>query len=192
MPKDNPTGCYQTSFELPQSWDQASFTRVVFEGVNSAFYVWCNGVWVGYSQDSRLAAEFDLTPHLTTGTNTLSVMVLRWCDGSYMEGQDMWWMSGIFRSVRLMNKPIEHIKDVRVTPNLDHSYQEGELEIEVQTTRGQGLQVRTVLFDDQNEVVAQVTPVGTRPIDEKGGYDDRCHVSLPVSQPKKWLSLIHI
>ena len=85
-----------------------------------------------------------------------------------------------------MNKPIEHIKAVRVTPNLDHSYQEGELEIEVQTTRGQGLQVRTVLFDDQNEVVAQVTPVGTRPIDEKGGYDDRCHVSLPVSQPKKW------
>lgn len=186
VPKDNPTGCYQTSFQLPQSWDQASFTRVVFEGVNSAFYVWCNGVWVGYSQDSRLAAEFDLTPHLTTGTNTLSVMVLRWCDGSYMEGQDMWWMSGIFRSVRLMNKPLEHIKDVRVTPNLDHSYQEGGLEIEVQTTRGQGLQVRTVLFDDQNEVVAQVTPVGTRPIDEKGGYDDRCHVSLPVSQPKKW------
>ncbi|MFA0231334.1 sugar-binding domain-containing protein, partial [Vibrio sp. 10N.261.45.A7] len=119
VPKENPTGCYQTTFELPENWEQESQTRVIFDGVNSAFYVWCNGEFVGYSQDSRLAAEFDLSPYLIEGNNTLSVKVLRWCDGSYMEGQDMWWMSGIFRSVRLLNKPVRHIKDVKVTPDLD-------------------------------------------------------------------------
>ncbi|MEM8266939.1 hypothetical protein Q4S26_23110, partial [Morganella morganii] len=65
-------------------------TRVIFDGVNSAFYLWCNGHWVGYSQDSRLPAEFDLSPWLQPGENRLAVMVLRWCDGSYLEDQDMW------------------------------------------------------------------------------------------------------
>ncbi len=71
-------------------------TRIIFDGVSSAFYLWCNGQWVGYSQDSRLPAEFDLTPYLQAGSNRIAVLVLRWSDGSYLEDQDMWRMSGIF------------------------------------------------------------------------------------------------
>lgn len=186
VPKDNPTGCYQTIFNLPEEWVDESQTRVVFDGVNSAFYVWCNGAFVGYSQDSRLAAEYDLSPYLTAGNNTLSVQVLRWCDGSYMEGQDMWWMSGIFRSVRLLNKPVQHIKDVRITPELDADYQDGTLSIEVDTANGGGLQIKTALFDGECEVASQTQPVGTAPIDEKGGYEERCLATMAVSQPKKW------
>ncbi|MFA0070238.1 sugar-binding domain-containing protein, partial [Vibrio breoganii] len=79
--------------------------RLTFDGVNSAFHLWCNGKWVGYSQDSRLPAEFDLSEYLQAGENTLAVMVLRWSDGSYLEDQDMWWLSGIFRDVTLLRKP---------------------------------------------------------------------------------------
>ena len=186
VPKENPTGCYQTTFELPENWEQESQTRVIFDGVNSAFYVWCNGEFVGYSQDSRLAAEFDLTPYLTEGNNTLSVKVLRWCDGSYMEGQDMWWMSGIFRSVRLLNKPVRHIKDVKVTPDLDAAYRDGELKINVDTMNGDGLSVKTSLYDGEKEIASNVTEVGTAPVDEKGGYSERCFATLKTNNPKKW------
>ncbi|USD43208.1 beta-galactosidase [Vibrio sp. SCSIO 43135] len=186
VPQDNPTGCYQTTFELPEQWQTESQTRIVFDGVNSAFYVWCNGALVGYSQDSRLAAEFDLSPYLKAGENTLSVKVLRWCDGSYMEGQDMWWMSGIFRSVQLLNKPVQHIKDVRVTPELDADYHNGELRIDVDTANGEGLKIKTALFEGDTLVASQTQAVGTAPVDEKGGYSERCFTTLEVSNPSKW------
>ena len=84
--------------------------------MNSAFYLVCNGQFVGYSQDSRLPAEFDLTDLLQSGENRIAVMVLRWSDGSYLEDQDMWWLSGIFRSVELLHKPDLHISDFKVSP----------------------------------------------------------------------------
>ncbi|MBT5441298.1 MAG: beta-galactosidase, partial [Gammaproteobacteria bacterium] len=101
VPEANPTGCYLTSFDLPGHWPPDEQTRICFDGVDSAFYLWCNNQFVGYSQDSRLAAEFDLSTYLQSGENTIAVMVLRLCDGSYLEDQDMWNLSGIFRSVRL-------------------------------------------------------------------------------------------
>ena len=104
VPSDNPTGCYRTEFDVTQ--DQlAQRNHIVFDGVNSAFHLWCNGQWVGYSQDSRLPSEFDLQPFLTVGNNRIAVMVIRWSDGSYLEDQDMWWLSGIFRDVFLLTKP---------------------------------------------------------------------------------------
>ena len=105
VPDANPTGCYQRSFSMPSTWSSEEQIRIIFEGVDSAFHLWCNEQWVGYSQDSRLPAEFDLSRFLVAGQNTLSVLVIRRCDGSYMEDQDMWNMSGIYRSVRLLAKP---------------------------------------------------------------------------------------
>ena len=85
---DNPTGSYHRQFALPEAWEGRRIF-LTFEGVDSAFHVWVNGEMVGYSQDSRLPAEFDITPHVHPGENLLAVQVYRWCDGSYLESQDM-------------------------------------------------------------------------------------------------------
>ena len=130
VPEANPTGCYQRSFEIPPTWFEDEQIRVIFDGVDSAFHLWCNNHWVGYSQDSRLPAEFDLSHLLVSGQNTLSVMVMRRCDGSYMEDQDMWNMSGIYRSVRLLAKPRSRMTDLRATATLDDRYEEGLLKLE--------------------------------------------------------------
>ena len=186
VPEENPTGCYSTTFHLPEDWEQESQTRIIFDGVNSAFYLWCNGQMVGYSQDSRLAAEFDLSPYLKSGGNHLSVMVIRWSDGSYLEDQDMWWLSGIYRSVTLLNKPARHITDVRMTPELDHRYEQGYLNIVVDTCQSETLSVRTTLYSGETVVCTKTQPMGSALVDEKGGYDDRCVVDLEVPAPKLW------
>ncbi|MEE3018534.1 MAG: sugar-binding domain-containing protein, partial [Pseudomonadota bacterium] len=121
VPEANPTGCYRRSFWLNES-DLTDQTRLVFDGVDSAFFVWCNGHLVGYSQDGRLPAEFDISRSVRAGENDLAVMVLRLCDGSYLEDQDMWNLSGIYRSVYLLSKPNTHLSDVRVTATLDEHY----------------------------------------------------------------------
>ncbi|USE37605.1 beta-galactosidase [Endozoicomonas sp. SCSIO W0465] len=186
VPAENPTGCYSTVFTLPSEWSDDSQTRVIFDGVNSAFYLWCNGQPAGYSQDSRLAAEFDLTPYLHTGNNKLCVMVLRWSDGSYMEDQDMWWLSGIYRSVRLLNKPAHRLSDVRITPGLDDRYEHGTLSIVVDTENAAGLKIRSTLYSGDDVVASTTSAIGTAPMDERGGYDNRTFINMTVSNPAKW------
>ena len=127
VPDQNPTGCYSLTFNADAQWLQQGQTRIIFEGVNSAFYLWCNGRLVGYGQDSRLPSEFDLTDYLQQGDNRLAVMVLRWCDGSYLEDQDMWRMSGIFRDVTLLHKPETRISDYRITTRLNNDFSAAEL-----------------------------------------------------------------
>jgi beta-galactosidase len=185
VPLDNPTACYQRFFEMPSAWGDGQ-TRVRFDGVNSAFYLWCNNNWVGYSQDSRLAAEFDLSEFLKPGINSIAVMVIRWSDGSYLEDQDMWWLSGIYRSVSLLNKPICHISDVRITPDLDSDYLHGSLKVVVQGVHIENLGVRANLYLDGTLVASQSQGMGMPPVDERGGYRDRCQMTLHVEQPKKW------
>ncbi|MDH5918553.1 beta-galactosidase [Vibrio splendidus] len=186
VPAENPTGCYRTQITLTKN-DLKNTQRIIFEGVNSAFHLWCNGNWVGYSQDSRLPAEFDLTQYLTVGDNTLSVMVIRWCDGSYLEDQDMWWLSGIFRDVTLLAKPKQCIEDVFVTPDLDACYRDGSLSIVTKITAPDTYQVQVQLFDGENAVTE---PIIDRPhnrrIDERGTYDDVVFQTLHVREPKKW------
>jgi beta-galactosidase len=120
--------------------------------VESAFYVWVNGAKVGYSQGSRLPAEFDITHYLRPGENLLAVEVYRWSDGSYLECQDFWRLSGIFRDVYLFSTPRVHIRDFEVKTDLDDSYRDADLDVEVklvnfdsQTT--QGLSVEAILVD---------------------------------------------
>ncbi len=120
VPEDNPTGCYVTDFVLDPTWTGKEL-YLCFEGVESAFYVWMNGTPVGYGQDSKLPSEFRITEFARPGRNRLAVEVLRFCDGSYLEDQDYWHVSGIHRSVILYAKPAAHITDVRVRTLVDLS-----------------------------------------------------------------------
>ena len=190
VPDANPTGCYQRNFSIPSTWSSEEQIRVVFEGVDSAFHLWCNEQWVGYSQDSRLPAEFDLSRLIIAGQNTLSVLVMRHCDGSYMEDQDMWNLSGIYRSVRLLAKPQSRMTDLRATASLDNRYEDGLLKLDIQTENAQGYSVTVALYDAEDlskpALLRESYPVGTPHIDEKGAYTDRCHLSIPVQRPKQW------
>ncbi|MCX7914721.1 MAG: DUF4981 domain-containing protein [Verrucomicrobiae bacterium] len=113
VPTENPTGCYLRDFVLPASW-QGMTVWLRFEGVDSAFHVWVNDQPIGFSKGSRLPAEFDITSALRPGRNTIAVRVVQWSDGSYLEDQDMWWLSGIFRDVYLLVRPTVHLTDVRI------------------------------------------------------------------------------
>ncbi|WP_349920194.1 beta-galactosidase [Aeromonas veronii] len=186
VPAQNPTGCYSRTFSLPADWLAEGQVRITFDGVDSAFYLFCNGCWVGYSQDSRLPAEFDLTPFLQAGQNRLAALVLRWSDGSYLEDQDMWRMSGIFRSVTLLHKPERQLMDVRLTPVLDACYRDARLKLEVQASVGAGLLVEAALYFGDALVVSKRQPLGTAPIDEKGAFEDRSELWLEVPAPHKW------
>ena len=119
----------RTTFEVPADW---SGRRIYlhFDGVDSAFYAWVNGVRIGYSEDSRTPAEFDVTPHVRPGKNLLAVEVYRYSDGSFLEDQDMFRFSGIFRDVYLWTAADQHVRDFEVKTDLDAKYQDGTTERE--------------------------------------------------------------
>ncbi|MBL5829090.1 beta-galactosidase [Serratia fonticola] len=186
VPVENPTGCYSLTFNLDDGWLAQGQTRIIFDGVNSAFYLWCNGHWVGYSQDSRLPAEFDLSDVLVPGENRLAVMVLRWCDGSYLEDQDMWRMSGIFRDVSLLHKPATHLSDISITTPLSDSFRRGELVVEVRAHQPQQHRVQVQLWRKDALIAEKTQDFGSEIIDERGAYDERTTLRLPVDQPALW------
>jgi beta-galactosidase len=128
VPDRNPTGVYRTTFELPAGWDNRR-TVIHFGGVESCFYVTCNGRSVGMSKDSRLPAEFDLTASVQPGRNTLAVMVIRWSDGSYLEDQDHWWMAGIHRDVFLYSTAPAYLADIFARGALEPDSQAGLLTV---------------------------------------------------------------
>ena len=149
--EDNPTGLYRRTVAVPAEW---AGRRVVlcFEGVESAFYVWVNGQMVGYSQDSRLPAEFDVTDYVRVGEeNLVAVMVIRWSDGSYLEDQDHWWQAGIYRDVFLYSTPPAYMADYFAQAHLSAAsgYTHGTLNVRVKLA-GQvvdGQQVRVELLE---------------------------------------------
>ncbi|WP_281614864.1 glycoside hydrolase family 2 TIM barrel-domain containing protein [Flammeovirga sp. SubArs3] len=126
--RDNPVGSYIKEFTVPEDWKEQSVV-LHFGGVSSAFYVWVNGKKVGYSQGSRLAAEFDITEYLQSGKNKLAVQVFRWSDGSYLEDQDMWRLSGIHREVMLLAQPKVSLNDFHVRTKFDAQLQDATLSI---------------------------------------------------------------
>ncbi|MFB9864394.1 glycoside hydrolase family 2 TIM barrel-domain containing protein [Rufibacter immobilis] len=129
IPEDNnPVGSYRKKFTLPQHWNG----RQVFihlGAVKSAFFIWVNGQKVGYSEDSKLAAEFDITPYVKPGENLVALQVYRWSDGSYLEAQDMWRISGIEREVYLYSTPKLNLRDFKATATLDPSYTQGVFDL---------------------------------------------------------------
>ena len=121
VPSQNPTGIYKKNVVLTKEW-LANDTVLRFHGVDSAFDVWVNGEYVGYSKVSRLPSEFDITDYVSEGDNDITVRVYKWSDGTYLEDQDMWWLSGIYRDVELINEPKNAIMDCCVNGDLDAFY----------------------------------------------------------------------
>lgn len=188
VPHENATGCYSLTFNINEAERRDGQTRIIFDGVNSAFHLWCNGRWVGYGQDSRLPSEFDLSAFLVSGENRLAVMVLRWSDGSYLEDQDMWRMSGIFRDVSLLNKPATQISDLRITTHLNEDFSRAILAVDV-SMRGEWhdcLRVTVQLWDGDVLMGESTAPFGSEIIDERGAYGDRTTLRLNVDNPSLW------
>lgn len=158
----NPVGCYRRSFSLPNQWDgQRVFLH--FAGVDSAFEVWVNSKFVGYSQGSRTPAEFEVTDFVRKAENQIAVRVFRWCDGSYLEDQDMWRLSGIFRDVSLYTTQMQRFQDFAIRTELGDDYQDGSLLIAPQLDASEseslrGWTVAAQLFD------AELNPVNRQPV----------------------------
>jgi len=133
----NPVGSYKRSFKVPADWKEKE-VFLHFGGVASAFYVWVNEQLVGYSQDSKTPAEFNITKYLKRGNNTLAVEVYRWCDGSYLEDQDFWRLSGIQRTVFLHARPKTHIRDFFAIGDLENDYRDGLLKLDVELNKSDG------------------------------------------------------
>ena len=124
VPTKNPTGIYKKTVCLSEEWTKKD-TILKFHGVDSAFDVWVNGQHVGYSKVSRLPSEFDITEYVKAGENDITVRVYKWSDGTYLEDQDMWWLSGIYRDVELINEPKQAVYSCAVDGSLDEFYKDG-------------------------------------------------------------------
>ena len=128
VPQDIPCGAYVHNFEYSRD-EKASKAFLNFEGVDSCFYVWINGSYVGYSQVSHMTSEFDVTDVLQDGTNTVAVLVMKWCDGSYLEDQDKFRMSGIFRDVYILKRPEQAISDYHIKSKIEDILAKVELDV---------------------------------------------------------------
>lgn len=153
----NPVGSYLRNFELPSQWKDRR-TVIHFDGVQSAFYLWINGREVGYSQGSMLPAEFDITDFLQPGKNTIAVEVYRWSDGSYLECQDFWRISGIYRDVYLISEPQKQIYDFFAKSELHSDYSMGEMVVDLILKSFDGdwnnEKISGMLLDSTGKVVA--------------------------------------
>jgi beta-galactosidase len=185
---DNPTGCYRTRFSLSDAWAGRK-VFLCFEGVDSAFHVWLNGTYVGYSQDSRLPAEFDVTPAARHGENLLAVRVYRWSDGSYLEDQDFWRLSGIFRDVVLWSAPRVRVRDFRVGTELDAAYEDAELKLRV-ALKNEGDQKVSGYRLEAKLLDAEGHSVLTEPLSAEvamvAGETIELDLSRTLATPHKW------
>lgn len=174
--ENNHVGSYRKTFDLPENWKgQQVFLHV--GSATSNLWVWVNGQFVGYSEDSKMAAEFELTKYLKPGKNLIAMQIYRWCDGSYLEDQDFWRLSGIGRDVYLYARNPQHIGDIYVTPDLDAVYKDGKLEVMANVVKGGGV-VELELKDTKDALVEKKT---VRP-DSKGNI----HAIFEVANPDKW------
>lgn len=128
VPSDNPTGIYKRSFNIGENWMNEDVI-IRFHGVDSAFHLWINGQEVGYSKGARMTTEFDISSFVKTGENDITVRVYQWSDGTYLEDQDMWWLSGIFRDVELYTQPKTGMDDFTVITTLQDTYTNGALTV---------------------------------------------------------------
>lgn len=129
VPDQNPTGVYNLEFTMDVSGGFERFLN--FEGVDSCFYLYINDQFVGYSQVSHMTSEFNITRYLVSGRNMMTVVVLKWCDGTYLEDQDKWRMSGIFRDVYILSRPRNRVDSYRITSKLYDSYTKADIAVEV-------------------------------------------------------------
>lgn len=172
VPAENPAGVYVTEFKVDEHVEDKQ-KHLVFEGVNACFYLWINNMFVGYSQGSRVPAEFDISPYVKQGRNKIIVMVLKWCDGSYLEDQDMWRYTGIFRDVYLLYREENRIQDVFIQTALEDEYRKARLTVDLETTSV--CQVEARLYDaEENCIYTGVNQI----------HNDT--LTIEVDAPKLW------
>lgn len=188
---DNPTGLYRRDFEIPESWNNKQIF-LVFDGVDSAFYVWVNGKLVGYSEDSRLPAEFNITPYIHAGRNVLAVQVYRWSDGSYLEDQDMFRLSGIYRDVYLFSTPNIHIRDFFILTDLDNEYCDAVLKVRAKVKNYSNRSVDECVLEinllDANGEIVFEKPVSQKIKDLKAKNEVAVELTQEIHNPNKWSS----
>jgi beta-galactosidase len=189
IPQDNPyntVNSYRRTFTIPADW-AGRRTLITFDGVNSFFYLWINGQKVGFNKDSRTSAEFDITQYLKAGENSIAVENFRWCDGSYLEDQDFWRMSGIYRDVYLWSVPLQHIRDVEVKTELDAGHRDAELKAVLLVTNADtnagSVTVETALSDENGKRVAVMK---SQTLEVAAGQEARIELAADVSNPRKW------
>ena len=172
---ENHVGSYRRTFDIPASWGG----KDIFLSIGSAtsnVYVWVNGRFVGYSEDSKLAAQFDVTKFVKPGENLIALQMFRWSDGSYLEDQDFWRLSGIARGVELTARDKAHLQDVRITPALDGEYRDAQLRVELETTP----RVKRVDLTLRDAAGRSVATQSVRISGGKGDY------TFEVADPAKW------
>jgi len=182
----NPVGSYRTQFTVPAGWAGRK-VYLHFAGVDSAFYAWVNGVKLGYHEDSRTPAEFDLTPYLKEGQNLLAVEVYRFGDGAFLEDQDMWRMSGIYRDVFLWSTPQQHVRDFEVRADLDAAYQDAKFSVRAALANAakesRKITLTAELLDADGGAVGQ--PLRKEATLASGAETD-VELAANVANPHKW------
>ncbi len=178
--QDNYVGSYIREVTVPADW-KGDAIYIHFGSVTSNLYLWVNGRFVGYSEDSKLGAEFDLTKYLVPGReNKIAFQVFRWCDGSFLEDQDFWRLSGVARGVYLYARPQTRLGDIRVVTDLDDQYKDAILKVDADVVNATGAtRVDVALIDPAGKTV--VSEQGIRP--GKGGV---VRLDIPVENPAKW------
>ena len=192
----NEVGSYIRTFEVPSTWDGRE-VFISFDGVDSFFYLWINGHYVGFSKNSRNAARFNITRFLKSGQNTVAVEVYRNSDGSFLEAQDMFRLPGIFRTVAIYSVPQLHFKDLKVTPDLDNNFENGSLSIEAEIANHSSKKAKhyhieytlyhNKLYSDDNTIVPNI--LGKSDILELNKFTEgTAKTTLYVVKPELWSS----
>ncbi len=169
----NHVGSYRRTIDLPSDWKGQDIIAH-FGSVTSNMYLWVNGKFVGYSEDSKLEAEFDITRYVKPGKNLIASQVFRWCDGSYLEDQDFWRLSGVARDCYLYARHTKRIEDIRITPDLDENYNDAKLSVEL-TFKGK-VNAEIQLLDPQQKVMMTKSLVGS----------GKQTIQFDVKNPDKW------
>lgn len=186
---DNPTGAYRTLFTIPSAWDDQQ-VFIHFGGVNSAFYLYINGKEVGYNEGSKTAAEFNITNFLQQGENVLAAKVIRHSDGSYLEDQDFWRVSGIERDVYLHSAPNAHIRDFFAKSTLSHDYKDGVLDLNIEVANKgdttQTLQLDVTVTNSKGNIVATVN----KSVTALAGRNNTVSAQMAIKDVAAWSSEI--
>ncbi len=189
VPEDNnETGLYRKTINLPDTWNEQQIF-LYFGGVQSAFYVWVNGQKVGYSEDSMTPAEFDITDYVNPGENLIAVEVIRWSDASYLEDQDFWRLSGIFREVAVYAVPKVHIRDFFIKTSFDNELVNSGIDVDVKVKNysnkaAKKYKIQVELFDDEGNSV--VKGIADGPTSIPPGEEVMINFAEAVRNPKKW------
>jgi beta-galactosidase len=184
----NPVGSYRRDFDVPVNWTGRRIF-ITFDGVDAGFFIWVNGKKVGYSVNSRNAAEFDLTKYVHPGKNMLAVEVYRFTSGSYLENQDMWRLSGIFRNVTLWSAPQEHIRDFFIKTNLDSKYRDADLTVSAKVKNYSNVavparRVDVTLYNGAVKVPGGIAKANVPAL--QPGEETIYKTSFHVTNPQKW------